>query len=280
MDFGALPGSLDRLVWAAVTVLVALAASRILRILSRRWASTDPSDTADLVRLRRRETAFSLLATGVRYLLLVVAVTLVVSIFVEDRITAAAGATLIALILAFAAQKLLGDFIAGFFILLENQYGVGDFIEVEPSKYAGIVEEVGLRTTVMRDLNGDLYFIPNGAIIAVKRSRRRYRTFNVELLTRNAERVREVVGQVAGLAPVGGARFLRPPDVTDEEQVEDGLWRMRVQAHVPPRMEWLAEEYLVETLKARLGDDLVAEPIAMALDEAAVRRYRRTVLVR
>jgi small-conductance mechanosensitive channel len=172
MDLG-LPEHLARLLWAGLTVVVAVLASRILRVVSRRWVARDPADTADLVRLRRRETAFSLLSTGIRYLLFVVAVAFVVSIFVEDRITAAAGATVIALIIAFAAQKLLGDFIAGFFILLENQYGVGDFIEVEPSKYAGFVEEVGLRTTVMRDLNGDVYFIPNGGIIAVKRSRRR-----------------------------------------------------------------------------------------------------------
>ncbi len=276
----ALPDWLERILWAVVIALVAMVASRILRALSRRSSASNPANTADLVRLRRRETAFTLLSTAIRYLLLIVAAATVVSIFVEDRITAAAGATLVVLILAFAAQRVLADMIAGIFILLENQYGVGDFIEVEPSKYAGIVEEVGIRTTVMRDLNGDLYFIPNGRIIAVKRSRRRYRSFTVELLTRDPERVRDVVRQLAGVAPVGAGRFLRAPHVTNEDELEEGLWRVHVQADVPPRMEWLAEEYLVSQLKNRLRGELVADPIAMALDEAAVSRYRRTVVVR
>ena len=279
MDVG-LPDWLTRILWATVIALAALVASRVLRALSRRSSKRDPADTADLVRLRRRETAFTLFATGMRYLLLIVAAASIVSIFVEDRLTAAASATLVVLILAFAAQKVLADLIAGIFILLENQYGVGDFIEVEPSRYAGVVEEVGIRTTVMRDLNGDLYFIPNGQIIAVKRSRRRYRTFTVELLTRDPERAREVVRQIAGVAPVGGARFLRAPHVANEEELEEGLWRVHIQADVPPSMEWLAEEYLVSQLRDRLHEELIADPIAMALDEAAVSRYRRTVVVR
>ena len=279
MDVG-LPDWLTRILWATVIALAALVASRVLRALSRRSSKRDPADTADLVRLRRRETAFTLFATGMRYLLLIVAAATIVSIFVEDRLTAAASATLVVLILAFAAQKVLADLIAGIFILLENQYGVGDFIEVEPSRYAGVVEEVGIRTTVMRDLNGDLYFIPNGQIIAVKRSRRRYRTFTVELLTRDPERAREVVRQIAGVAPIGGARFLRAPHVADEEELEEGLWRVHIQADVPPSMEWLAEEYLVSQLRDRLHEELIADPIAMALDEAAVSRYRLTVVVR
>jgi len=275
-----LPYWVSRVAWAVAIVAFALAFSWLLRRLSRQTASQTPGSTADLVRLRRRETAFTLLSTAVRYVLLVVAAATVVSIFVEDRLTAAASATLVVLIIAFSAQRLLQDFLAGVFILLENQYGVGDFIEVEPSKYAGVVEEVGFRTTVMRDLNGDLYFIPNGQIMAVKRSRRRYRTYTVELLVRDPERTRDAVRQIAGLAPVGGGRFLRAPEVGDEDQIENGLWRVLVHADVPPRMEWLAEDYLVAQLKRRLGEDLVADPIAMALDEAAVSRYRRTVVVR
>lgn len=280
MNFGPLPDWFDRVFWAAVVVAVGFALSRLLRVLAHRWASGSPSDTADLVRLRRRETAFALLSTVVRYVFFIAAAGILVTILVQDRVSAAAGATLIILIIAFSAQRLLTDIIAGFFILFENQYGVGDFIEVEPSKYSGVVEAVGLRTTVMRDLNGDTYFIPNGQIIAVKRSRRRYRTFIVELLTRDRDHARDVVRQISGLAPIGGARFLRPPEITDEQELDEGLWRISVQADVPPSMEWLAERYLVDSLKKRLDGDLVTEPTAMALDDSAVQRYRRTVLIR
>ncbi len=196
MDFGPLPDWFDRIFWAAVVAAAGFALSRLLGVLAHRWASGSPSDTADLVRQRRKETAFALLATVIRYVFFIAAAGILVTILVQDRVSAAAGATLIILIIAFSAQRLLTDIIAGFFILFENQYGVGDFIEVEPSKYSGVVEAVGLRTTVMRDLNGDTYFIPNGQIIAIKRSRRRYRTFIVELLTRDRDHAQDVVRQI------------------------------------------------------------------------------------
>ena len=79
---------------------------------------------------------------------------------------------------------------------------------------------------------------------------------------------------------VRGPLTLRPPEVADEQELDEGLWRISVQADVPPSMEWLAERYLVDSLKNRLDGDLVTEPTAMALDDSAVQRYRRTVLIR
>ena len=280
VELPSLPDWGSRLILAAVTIACALVASWILRVLVSRWARKEPSETGDLVRLRRRETAAALLSTAIRYALFLVAIFAIVGIFVRDRLTAVGGATVIALTVAFSAQRLLGDVISGFFILFENQYGVGDFVEVEPSKYSGVVEEFGLRTTVLRDLNGDRYYIPNGQITGVKRSMRRYRTYSVELMTHDPDRTVEAVEEIAQLAPVGGARFLRPPRVAERREATEGLWLIRVRADVPPTMEWLAEEFLVESLKERLGDVLVGDPIALALDEAAVRRYRRTVVVR
>ena len=269
-----------RVLWAAVAVALAMLASALLRRLVRRWALKEPKETGDLVRLRRRETAAALLQNGVRYALFLVAAIAVLSIFLKDRLTAAAGVTIIALVIAFAAQRLLGDVISGFFILFENQYGVGDFVELQPMGYSGVVEEFGLRTTVLRDLNGDLSYVPNGVITGVKRSTRRYRTYSIELQTSDPERVARAVDEIAQLAPIGGARFLRPPRVVEQRAAGEGVFLVRVRADVPPTMEWLAEEYLVDQLKDRLGDALAGDPIALTLDEAAERRYRRTVVVR
>jgi len=151
MDFGPLPDWFDRIFWAAVVAALGFALARLLNVLAHRWASGSPSDTADLVRLRRRETAFALLATVIRYVFFVAAAGILVTILVRDRVSAAAGATLIILIIAFSAQRLLTDIIAGFFILFENQYGVGDFIEVEPSKYSGVVEAEVLDVDALGD---------------------------------------------------------------------------------------------------------------------------------
>lgn len=67
--------------------------------------------------------------------------------------------------LGFGAQSLVKDVINGFFILFEDQYGVGDYITI--GKFSGIVETIGIRTTVIKDLNGDVHLIPNGSVVEV-----------------------------------------------------------------------------------------------------------------
>ena len=63
------------------------------------------------------------------------------------------------------AQSLVKDLINGFFLLFEDQYGVGDHVTI--AKFSGIVESMGIRTTVLRDFTGDLHLIPNGSILEV-----------------------------------------------------------------------------------------------------------------
>ena len=85
---------------------------------------------------------------------------------------------------------------------------------------------------------------------------------------------------MARRAPSGQARFLRAPHVVEERELGEGAWLVRGQADVAPSMEWLAEGYLVDELKARLHEVLLAEPIVYTIDEGALSRYERRVLVR
>lgn len=73
-----------------------------------------------------------------------------------------AGAGVLGLAISFGAQNLVKDVITGFFILLEDQYGVGDIIKID--SHAGTVESMNLRTTILRDIEGNVHIIPNGEI--------------------------------------------------------------------------------------------------------------------
>ena len=73
-----------------------------------------------------------------------------------------AGAGIVGVAVGFGAQSLVKDFLSGVFMLLEDQYGVGDVIDVGDT--VGVVEEVKLRSTQVRDINGTLWHIPNGSI--------------------------------------------------------------------------------------------------------------------
>lgn len=275
-----MPGWADRLIWAGVAVLVALTVSQSLRRLVKRWAAEDIGDTADLVRLKRRETAAAFLTAAIRYLVFLIAAFAIIGIFARSPLTVLGGASLVVIVVGFALQRFLTDVVAGTLALIENQYGVGDFIAVEPTGFSGIVEEFGLRTTVIRALNGDRLIVPNGQITAVRRSPRGYRTYHAELLTHDPDEIELAVRTVASYAPAGEARFLRPPRVVDRRELGDGLWLVRAEAAVPPTLEWLAEEFFPEAVTRRAGEALVGEPIVYTIDEATLRRYQARVLVR
>lgn len=253
---------------AAVALLVLLTrfAPRITERAVRR---------ADLAKTRQRRTALALLFTSLRYLVAVAAVLAAIfAIAGGPSLAAAGGGALLVVVIGFASQRLLTDVIAGFFILFEGQYGVGDFVRLEPSGMAGVVEELGVRTTVVRDLNGDICHVPNGQITAVRRVPKGWRSFQVKLITRDPDALTKVVAEVATLAPTGSARFLRPPRVSDRRDLGGGLVALRLRAEVAPSLEWLVEEFLVGTLKARAGDLLAADPIVFSLDAGVVERYQ------
>lgn len=173
------------------------------------------------------------------------------------------------------------DIIAGALIAFERWYGVGDFVMVEPAKATGIVEQFGLRTTVLRSLNGDRAYVPNSQIITAIRSTRGYRRYTIELLTSDPDEARRAIENAGRRAPVGEARFLRPPEVVEERELGEGTWLVRGRADVAPTMEWLAEGLLVGALKGQLcSDALLADPIVYTLDEGTLSRYERRVLVR
>jgi len=80
-------------------------------------------------------------------------------------------ASVAGLAIGFGAQKLVRDWISGVFILIEDQYGIGD--KVTMNTVTGLVEELGMRTTRIRDENGSLYIISNGDIVQVCNHSRR-----------------------------------------------------------------------------------------------------------
>ena len=125
---------------------------RILRW-RRRGGPLDPEIVA---RVKRQDTAITLVRNALRYLVFVIVALFVVGIFMRNALPPIGGAAILAAVIGFGAQSFLRDVIAGFSIVFEGQYSVGDFIEVQPQGVSGIVEELGLRMTKIRSLCGDV----------------------------------------------------------------------------------------------------------------------------
>jgi small conductance mechanosensitive channel len=276
----ALPDHYERLLWGVLAIVLAAGIGRVLKLVAARLAVLQPDEELELARLRRRETAIFLLANTVPYATAIIVIIVLASLFLSTAATLG-GSAFLGIVVGFTAQRFLMDVIAGTLIAFERWYDVGDFLMVEPSKANGIVEQFGLRTTVIRHLNGDLAYIPNSQIIAAVRPPRGYRRYTIEVLTSDPQAARQALDAVGDRAPVGEARFLRPPHVVEERELGEGVWLVRGRADVMPTMEWLVEDLLVRRLTSQLSPDiLLADPIVYTLDEATLRRYQRRVLVR
>ena len=272
------PETIAKLIVAALVVALGVIFYRTLiygvpRVL--RWRNRrrdEPLDEESVARIKRRDTAITLVRTALRYVILIVVAALAVSIFLEDPIPAAAGATVLAAILGFGAQSLLRDVIAGFSIVFEGQYAVGDFIEVSPPQsVTGIVEEVGLRMTKVRSLSGEVSYIPNGAIQGVTNYVSGRQRFNVEVQLSDADAAENVLKSLDEAKEL----YLNPPRLAERNETDDGRVRLRIVAGVLPSMAWLVEEHLVERIKAAAGEEsLAAAPLVYKIDQSNLRKVR------
>ncbi len=258
-----------------LVIVLGVLAYRILthgvpRVLRWRRGREQVFDAEAVARIKRQDTAITLIRNALRYVVFVVVALFVLSIFIRNPLPATAGATILAAVIGFGAQSFLRDIIAGFSVVFEGQYSVGDFIEVEPTKAAGIVEEFGLRTTKIRALSGETIFVPNGAMQGVRNYVSGQQRFTVEVQLSDAEAVPRVLESLDEAADL----YLMPPRLIGREET-NGRIRLRILAEVLPSMGWLVEENLTERIKAAAGEEaLASEPLIYKVDQASLRRIR------
>lgn len=263
------------LIATAIVVVIGLATYRVLthgvpRILRWRRGREEFLNAEAVARIKRQDTAITLIRNVLRYVAFAMISLFVLSIFIGNPLPATAGAGLTIAIVGFGAQSLVRDIIAGLSILFEGQYSVGDFIEVEPTKAAGIVEEFGIRTTKIRALSGELIYIPNGTIMGVRNYVSGQERFSVEVQLTSPEAADRVLSSLSESKEL----YLTPPRLAEREE-NDGRTRLRLIAGVLPSMAWLVEENLTERLKAAAGEEnLAAEPLVYKVDQASLRRIR------
>jgi small-conductance mechanosensitive channel len=155
---------------AAITI-AAIAAYGALRIgirvgvrhvVERRRA--DLTDSLAATELERRVTTLAGLALRIAgAVIAVIGVLMVLSEFEIDIGPAIAGLGVVGIAVGFGAQAVVRDWLAGIFIVLENQYNLGDAVRI--AGVSGVVEELSLRRTMLRDADGTVHVVPNGQII-------------------------------------------------------------------------------------------------------------------
>ena len=227
--------------------------------------------------LAQREMAVSLIQTSVGILAYVFALALALVVITGAQgISTLAGASFAAVVVAFAAQRFLIDLIAGLVMFLEGWYTVGSSIVIEPWKLEGIVEEVSLRATTIRDVGGEVLRVHNSQIMAVRVLPKGGHDIEIELFVHDGEAGEQLIGRVAQIVPVGPTAFTRPPQVRHTQELDGDLYRVTADATVAAGRRWLGDELLPSLLKERADDDLIVHgPVILPVDESASTRFAR-----
>jgi moderate conductance mechanosensitive channel len=158
--------------------------------------------------------------------------------------------------LGFGAQTLVQDFLAGIFMLIEDQYGVGDVIDVDDT--TGTVEGVSLRTTRLRDVNGVVWHVRNGAIKKAGNESQGWARAVVDFpvpYQQDIPLVRQVMRQTAGemwQEPAWHEIILEEPSVWGVQALSSDAILMRVVARTVPLRQWEVQRELTERLKIAL----------------------------
>jgi len=155
----------SRVLRLLVIVLLTVVVLRFLNVVIARFIMPQAGNNKFYLEEKRAKTLTSLLKSIIRYIVFFIAGLSILHEFQIDTTSIIAGAGIIGLAVGFGAQGLVKDAITGFFIILEDQYSIGDYISC--SDLAGTVEEVGFRVTKLRDFTGVLHIIPNGLISKV-----------------------------------------------------------------------------------------------------------------
>jgi moderate conductance mechanosensitive channel len=269
------------LLFAAAWLLARASAWVALRVLvwnDRRHAETDLSQAGRMTRLKRRETQVSIVRAAITYLGFATAAVLSVGQLIGgiDRLTALAGASFLLILVGFAIQRVLMDIIAGLVMFMERWYSVGDTIQIPMHELQGIVEDVSLRHTRLRTLDGERIHIHNSQIPSVRVLPSGAKELQMEVFVTDGEKAVEMVDSVASILPEGPTTFIRRPHIDRVDELSESLYRISARASVAPGREWLVDGFFSDLLRETAEPGLIAHgPVTLAVDESAARSYSR-----
>jgi len=262
--------------------LIAAGLRRLVVMIGRRADKTPNLRVVD--RLRRYETIIVLSIAVIRTGLILFAFYFWWTfVHPSGQPTAIIGASaLIVVVISGALSPALRDIAAGSLMMVEQWYGVGDHIRVEPFEdLQGVVERVTLRSTRIRGLNGEVIWINNQSIQGVRITPKGIRTIGLELFVTDLLAGQKLIEKTNKRLPIGPLLVVKPLEITSTEEVGDNLWQITAIGETAPGREWLIEKSATELIK-RLDKEsptqIIAHgPLPRFADSDAERRFTRTI---
>ena len=179
------------------------------------------------------------------------------------------GAAVLGLAVAFGAQNLIKDYFSGFMVLLEDQYGINDVVRIGP--ISGLVEHISLRTTVLRDLEGVVHFIPHGTITTVSNMTHGWSRAALEVSISYNEDVDRALGVLQGLCAElraddeFGPLLLEDAEMLGVDALTEKAVVLKFVIKTKAQEQWKVKRELLRRIKRRfdeLGIETPSQPRA------------------
>ncbi len=194
----------------------------------------------------------------------VVGAIMVLAEFGVDLAPILASAGIVGVAVGFGAQNLVKDFLSGVFMLLEDQYGVGDIVDV--GQASGTVETVGLRITTLRDVNGTLWYVRNGEILRVGNKSQGFAVAVVDVPVAHGRDV----GEATELAESVAQQRVQQPDIAEDvlenvqmlgvESITADNVTLRLTVRVQPGKQFAVQRALNATVSEAMGQTPAPPP--------------------
>jgi moderate conductance mechanosensitive channel len=249
---------------------------RLLRPLREKRVTSAMLGSAGLLserRAQRAATVGSVLKSSVSFLIFMIAFIMILAELEIDITPIIAGSSIVGVAVAFGAQNIIKDFLSGIFMIMEDQYGVGDVIDFE--KATGTVESVGLRTTRLRDINGTVWYVRNGEVVRVGNKSQGFAQVVLDVPIAAASDVGRASAAILAVAQQMRSEerwrdlFLSDPELQGVEAMTLDQTTLRLVARVRPLEQWRVARELRARIRERLDNlDISAGPPATPEDVA------------
>ncbi len=168
------------------------------------------------------------------------------------------GAAVLGLAVAFGAQNLIKDYFSGFMVLLEDQYGINDVVRI--GSISGLVEHISLRTTVLRDLEGVVHFVPHGTITTVSNQTHGWSRALFDVGIDYKEDIDHVMAVLLDLGrelrqdPSFASLILDDPEMLGVDNLADSSVILKFFIKTRPLQQWTIKREMLRRIKKRFGE--------------------------
>jgi small conductance mechanosensitive channel len=256
------------LVFKAIARLVDRASQGVLPPLGQAREEVEQNDAAARIaaarRKQRAETLGGVLRSITTFSVFTIATIMVLSELGADIGPLIAGAGIVGIALGFGAQTLVRDFLSGLFMLFEDQYGIGDVVDLGDA--SGTVEAVSLRVTRLRDVNGTVWYVRNGEILRVGNMSQNWARSVLDVrvgLGEDLTRVRTILEETChGMWDDEdySGKIIEEPEVWGVERMDPDAVVMRVAVKTAPLEQWDVARELRKRIKERFAHEGIEIP--------------------